>query len=141
MNNVKKIIMGPLGPILRHFDLGLPIQLLTYALRTGIGYILVQEDQTKAPRLITFGSLFIGAAEKNHALVELEYSTVGSSEMSPVPRWSVLHNYHGSSTNVWDHQWQESRRYQQRPNPASHVQDAQIQFHGRMERWEEARHR
>ena len=33
---------------------------------------MVQEDQTKAPRLITCGSRFISSAEKNYAVVELE---------------------------------------------------------------------
>ena len=72
MNEVKKIITDPKGPILKHFDPGLPIQLLTDASRTGIGYVLVQNNQTKAPHLITCGSRFISSAENNYAVVELE---------------------------------------------------------------------
>ena len=72
MNEVKKIIMDPKGPILKHFDPGLPIQLLTDASQTGIGYVLVQNNQTKAPRLITCGSRFVSLAENNYAVVELQ---------------------------------------------------------------------
>ena len=53
MIKVKEIITDPNGPVLRHFDPKLPIKLLTDASRTGIGYILTQEDQDKAQRMIT----------------------------------------------------------------------------------------
>ena len=36
LTTVKEIITNPEGPILRHFEPGLPIQLLTDALRTGL---------------------------------------------------------------------------------------------------------
>ena len=72
MIKVKEIITDPNGPVLRHFDPKLPIKLLTDASRTGIGYILTQEDQDKAQRMITCGSRFLNDAEKNYAVVELE---------------------------------------------------------------------
>ena len=68
-------------------------------------------------------------------------NSVGGSKMSPVPSWSALHDCHGSSTTARDHEWEESRRYQQRPHPTPHVQDARIQLHGRMDRREKARYR
>ena len=56
MKKVKEILTNPNGPVLRHFDPTLPIKLLTDASRTGIGYILTQEDPMGALRLITCGS-------------------------------------------------------------------------------------
>ena len=72
MKKVKEILTNPNGLVLRHFDPTLPIKLLTDASRTGIGYILTQEDLTGALRLITCGSRFLNDAEKNYAVVALE---------------------------------------------------------------------
>ena len=73
LTTVKKIITNPEGPILRHFDPALPIQLLTDASRTGIGNSLVQtKESSKVPLLIMSGSRFLSPAEKNYAVVELE---------------------------------------------------------------------
>ena len=70
---VKEIITYPKGPVLRHFDPGLPVQLMTDALRMGIGYCLIQtEEGSKDPLLIIAGSRFLSAAENNYAMVELE---------------------------------------------------------------------
>ena len=69
---VKDILTNPNGPVLRHFDPELLIKLLKDASRTGIGYILTQEDQTGAHQLITCGSRFLKDAETNYAVVELE---------------------------------------------------------------------
>ena len=55
MDKVKEILTDPEGPVLRHFDPTLTIKLLTDASRTGIGYILTQEDPTGALRLISCG--------------------------------------------------------------------------------------
>ena len=53
LTTVKEIITNPAGPILRHFDSALPIQVLTDASRTGIGFCLVQtEVGSKTPLLI-----------------------------------------------------------------------------------------
>jgi hypothetical protein len=58
---------------LRRFDAALPIQVLTDASRTGIGFCLVQTDEgSKIPLLIMAGSRFLSPAEKNYAVVELE---------------------------------------------------------------------
>jgi hypothetical protein len=71
LTTVKEIITNPEGPILRHFDPSLPIQLLTDT--SGLGYSLVQTKGTsKVPLLIMAGSRFLSAAEKNYAVVELE---------------------------------------------------------------------
>jgi hypothetical protein len=73
LTKVKEIITNPAGPILRHFDSALPIQVLTDASRTGIGFCLVQtEVGSKTPLLIQAGSCFLSPAEKNYAVVELE---------------------------------------------------------------------
>jgi hypothetical protein len=51
----------------------LPIQLLTDASRTGVGFCLVQTNVgSKVPLLIMAGSCFLSSAEKNYAVVELE---------------------------------------------------------------------
>ena len=65
MKQVKEILTNPEGPVLRHFDPQLPIKLLTDASRTGIGYILNQEDQTGVQQLITCGSRYLNDPEKN----------------------------------------------------------------------------
>ena len=73
LTKVNEIITNPAGPILRHFDSALPIQVLTDASRTGIGFCLVQtEVGSKTPLLIQAGSCFLSPAEKNYAVVELE---------------------------------------------------------------------
>jgi hypothetical protein len=70
---VKAIITNPEGPVLRHFNPKLPIQLLTDTSRTGLGYCLTQtEVGCKSPLLITAGSRFLSPAEDNYAVVELE---------------------------------------------------------------------
>ena len=70
---VKEIIANPEGPVLKHFDSKLPIRVLTDALRTGIGFCLVQTDVgSKIPLLIMAGSRFLSPAEKNYSVVELE---------------------------------------------------------------------
>ena len=68
MTKVKEIITNTAGPILRHFDSALPIQVLTDASRTGIGFCLVQTKVgSKTPLLIQAGSRFLSPAEKNYA--------------------------------------------------------------------------
>ena len=70
---VKEIITNPAGPMLKHFDPKLPIQMLTDASRTGLGFCLVQmKPGSKTPNLVTAGSRFLSLAEKNYAVVELE---------------------------------------------------------------------
>ena len=70
---VKEIITNPSGPVLKHFDPKLPIQLLTDASRTGLGHCLVQTKKgSKDPLLIMTGSRFLSPAENNYAVVELE---------------------------------------------------------------------
>ena len=57
--DVKAIIMNPNGPVLRHFDPQLPIQLLSDASWTGLRLCLVQiAEGCKDPLLITAGSRF-----------------------------------------------------------------------------------
>ena len=69
---VKNILTDPNGTVLKHFDPSLPVQLLTDASKTGIGFIILQKDQNGNNRLITCGSRFLSAAEKNYAVIELE---------------------------------------------------------------------
>jgi hypothetical protein len=67
---VKEIITNPAGPVLKHFDPKLPIQMLTDASRTGLGFCLVQmEPGSKTPNLVMAGSRFLSPAEKNYAVV------------------------------------------------------------------------
>ena len=71
--DVKAIIMNPNGPVLRHFDPQLPIQLLSDASWTGLRLCLVQiAEGCKDPLLITVGSRFLSPGEDNYAVVELE---------------------------------------------------------------------
>ena len=73
LTKVKEIITNPDGPVLKRFDQELPIQLLTDASRTGVGFCLVQTKVgSKVPLLIQAGSRFLSSAEKNYAVVELE---------------------------------------------------------------------
>ena len=75
LQKVKDVITNPEGPVLKHFELCLAIQLLTDASRTRIGYCLVQTegyDKNAKPRLITAGSRYLGTAEENYAVIELE---------------------------------------------------------------------
>lgn len=73
LNKVKEIITNPVGPILKHFNSRLPIQLLTDASRSGIGFCLVQiEAGNKVRFLIMAGTRFLSPAKKNYAVVELE---------------------------------------------------------------------
>ena len=75
LQKVKDVITNPAGPVLKHFEPGLPIQLLTDASRKGLGYCLVQMDGHGAkaiPKLITAGSRYLGTAEVNYAVIELE---------------------------------------------------------------------
>ena len=60
-----------------YFDPSLRTTLLTDACKYGLGYVLVQhdgEDYSKSEKLklITCGSRFLSAAEKNYAVCELE---------------------------------------------------------------------
>ena len=71
MDTMKAILTDPNGPVLRYFDPELPVKLITDASRTGLGYVLIQE-QHQGPRLITCGSRFLSEAEKNYAVIELE---------------------------------------------------------------------
>ena len=64
MDTVKAILTDPNGPVLRHFDPELPVKLITDASRTGLGYVLIQEQQQRL-RLNTCGSRFLREAEKN----------------------------------------------------------------------------
>ena len=74
---VKEIITNPKGLVLKHFDPELPIQVLTDALRSDIGYCLVQTKVgSKIPLLIMAGSCFLSPDEKNYAVVELELLTI-----------------------------------------------------------------
>ena len=73
LTKVKEIITNPDGPVLKRFDPELPIQLLTDASQTGVGFCLVQTNVgSKVPLLIMAGSRFISSVEKNYAVVELE---------------------------------------------------------------------
>ena len=72
---VKEIITNLAGQVLKHFQQDLPIQLLTDASRTGIGYCLVQTETNNKnanPLLITSGSWFLSTAEKNYAVIKLK---------------------------------------------------------------------
>ena len=74
MDAVKAIITGP--QCLAHFNPKLPTTLLTDASRTGLGYVLIQTEETLSSKpvrkLITCGSRFLSEAEGNYAVVELE---------------------------------------------------------------------
>ena len=72
MKLTKEIITKENGPVRRHFDPSLPVELYTDASRKGVGYILTQRDNEDKLRLITCGSRFITDAEKNYAVIELE---------------------------------------------------------------------
>jgi hypothetical protein len=85
---------------LRRFDATLPIQVLTDASRTGIGFCLVQTDESsKIPLLIMAGSRFLSPAEKNYTVVELELLAI---------QWAVekcrLYLAGADFTVVTDHQ-------------------------------------
>ena len=72
MQNTKDIITDEKGSILSHFDPSKPIHLYTDASKKGLGFILIQQEEGSAPKLINSGSRFITPAEKNYAPVELE---------------------------------------------------------------------
>lgn len=75
LEEVKAVVTSPDGLVLKKFDPALPLQLLTDALRTGLGYCLVQtenNDKDANPRLIMAGSRYLGTAEVNYAVIELE---------------------------------------------------------------------
>ena len=75
LQKVKDVICNPEGPVLKHFEPGLPVQLLTDASRKGLGYCLVQMESHRKdakPKLITAGSRYLGTAEVNYAVIELE---------------------------------------------------------------------
>ena len=56
LNKVKVVITNPEGLVLKHFDPKLPIQVLTDASGTGIGFCWVQTDVgSKIPLLIIAG--------------------------------------------------------------------------------------
>ena len=97
---MKEIITNPAGPILKHFNAKLPIQLLTDASRSGIGFCLFQIDVgSKIILLIMAGSCFLSPAEKNYAVVELELLAI---------QWAVeksrLYLARTDFTVVTDHQ-------------------------------------
>ena len=100
LKKVKEIITNPEGPVLKHFDPTLPIQVLTDAYWTGIGFCLVQTDEgSKIPLLIMAGSRLLSPAEKNYAVVELELLAI---------QWAVekcrLYLAGANFTVVTDHQ-------------------------------------
>jgi hypothetical protein len=100
LKKVKEIITNPEGPVLKHFDPTLPIQVLTDAYWTGIGFCLVQTDEgSKIPLLIMAGSRLLSPAEKNYAMVELELLAI---------QWAVekcrLYLAGANFTVVTDHQ-------------------------------------
>ena len=74
MEAVKAIITG--SQCLAHFNPKLPTMLLADASRTGLGYVLIQTEETPSSKpvrkLITCGSRFLSEAESNYAVVELE---------------------------------------------------------------------
>ena len=69
---VKAILTKEDGPLLRHFDPSLPVTLTTDASRTGLGFILTQEDTEGNTGLIQSGSRFMSPAEANYAVIEIE---------------------------------------------------------------------
>ena len=64
MAEIKKILTNENGPVLMHFNPKLPVFLITDASKTGLGFILAQDDgQGGHTRLITCGSRFLTKAE------------------------------------------------------------------------------
>ena len=81
-DKVKEILTSENGPILAQFDPKLPVTLITDASRTGLGYILAQDDGLGGhTRLITCGSRFLSPAEANYAVIELECMAI---------QWSII---------------------------------------------------
>ena len=82
MAKVKEIFTKEDGPVLMHFDPKLPVVLITDASRTGLGFILAQDDGLGGhTRLITCGSRFLSPAEANYAVIELECLAI---------QWAIL---------------------------------------------------
>ena len=69
---VKELLTKEGGPVLARFNPELPSVLITDASRTGLGFILTQDDDLGHARLITCGSRFLSPAENNYAVIELE---------------------------------------------------------------------
>ena len=66
MEKVKNILTSEKGPVLMHFDSKLPVVLITDASKTGLGFILAQDDGYGGhTRLIQCGSRFLTRAEKD----------------------------------------------------------------------------
>ena len=79
LEEVKAVITNLEGPVLKHFNPDLPIQLFTDASRTGLGYCLEQtenNDKNAKPRLVMAWSRNLGIAEVNYAVIELELLSI-----------------------------------------------------------------
>ena len=78
MEAVKAIITGP--QCLAHFNPKLKSMLLTDTSHIGLGYILIQTEDTHSSKpvhkLITCGSRFLSEAERNYAVVEWEWLAI-----------------------------------------------------------------
>ena len=82
MQKVKDILTSNNGPVLMHFDPKLPVILITDASRTGLGFVLVQDDGHGGhTRLIQCGSRFLTDAEGRYAVIELECLAI---------QWAIL---------------------------------------------------
>ena len=82
MEKVKNILTSEKGPVLMHFDSKLPVVLITDASKTGLGFILAQDDGYGGhTRLIQCGSRFLTRAEKHYAVIELECLAI---------QWAIL---------------------------------------------------
>ena len=123
LQEVKDVITNPAGPVLKHFEPGLPIQLLTDASRKGLGYCLVQMDSHRKdakPKLITVGSPFLGTAEINYVVIELELLAI---------QWAITkcRLYLAGTkfkiiTDNKPHERQAHRSNEQRTNPTTDVE-------------------
>ena len=78
---VKEILTKEDSPLLRHFDPSLPITLTTDASRTGLGFILTQENAEGNTGLVQCGSRFLSHAETRYAVIELEAMAI---------QWAIL---------------------------------------------------
>ena len=93
LEEVKAVITNLEGPVLKHFNPDLPIQLFTDASRTGLGYCLEQtenNDKNAKPRLVMAWSRNLGIAEVNYAVIELELLAIQCTMVGPSTRPAFL---------------------------------------------------